>query len=122
MKEDLVQFVGVICWLPPHNSERERFPPGQSFLAIARFTSDLAGPVLEAWVNYSPFPLSQDQCFNVRLHFRTPAGKDAEIRRLARYTEVLIMDAHRVIAVCRKISVPESSSMHLEDEWGPSGS
>ncbi len=121
MKEYPVQFVGVICWLPPHNPDRQRFSPGKSFVAIARFTSDLSGPVLEARVNYSPFPLSQNECFKVRLHYRVLKGKDAEIRRLARNTEVLIMDAYKVIAVCRNISVPVSQ-IDVDDEWASESS
>lgn len=114
-----VHFVGVICWLPPHKSSRKRFPPSEIFVAIARFTSDLSGPVLEAGVNYSPFPLAEKECFRVRLHYRTLMGKNLdEIERLARYTEILIMDGHRVIAVCRNIAVPDSH-INLEDEWSP---
>lgn len=114
-----VHFVGVICWLPPHNPDRERFQPGETFVAIARFTSNLSGPVLEAGVNYSPIPLAQGECFKVRLHYRTLEGKSDEIKRLARYTEILIMDGHRVIAVCRNISIPDSK-INLEDEWSQS--
>jgi hypothetical protein len=113
-----VQFIGVICWLPPHKPDRQRFPPGEQFTAIARFTSDLSGPVLEARVNYSPFPLSQEDCFEVRLHYHTLINKDDEIKRLARYTEILIMDGHRVIAVCRNISVP-NSPIDIDDDWTP---
>lgn len=121
MEKYPVQFIGVICWLPPHNPNRQRFLPSENFVAIARFTSDLSGPVLEARVNYSPFPLSQNECFKVRLHYRVLEGKDAEIKRLARYTEILIMDGHRVIAVCRNISVPDSQ-INIDDEWTPESS
>jgi len=110
------QFIGVICWLPPHRPGKQRFQAGQAFLAIARFTSDLSGPVLEARVNYSPFLLPQESCFRVRLHYRTLVDKNNEIKRLARYTEILIMDGHRVIAVCRNISVP-NSPLDIDDEW-----
>ena len=117
MKTHPVHFVGVICWLPPHNPDRQRFQPSANFVAIARFTSDLSGPVLEAGINYSPFPLQQKECFKVRLHYRTLVGKNLdEIKKLARYTEILIMDGHRVIAVCRNISVPDSQ-INLDDEW-----
>lgn len=114
-----VHFVGVICWLPPHNADRRRFQPGEPFVAIARFTSNLSGPVLEAGINYSPIPsLAQGECFKVRLHYRTLEGKSDENKRLARHTEILIMDGHRVVAVCRNISVPDSQII-LEDEWAP---
>lgn len=121
MKKYPAQFIGVICWLPPHRPGKERFLPGVNFTAIARFTSDLSAPVLEADINYSPFPLLDDVCFRVRLHYRRLVGKEDEIKRLARYTEILIMDGHRVIAVCRNISVPDSQ-INLEDEWAPESS
>lgn len=120
MENHPVHFIGVICWLPPHKPEKQRFPPGETFLAIARFTSDFSGPVLEARINYSQFPLLQDACYRVRLHYRTLEGKCDEIKKLARYTEILIMDGHRVIAVCRDISIP-NYQIHLEDKWTPEG-
>lgn len=116
MKHKFAHFIGVICWLPPHRPGKERFLPGVNFTAIARFTSDLSGPVLEADINYSPFPLLDDICFKVRLHYRTLEGKNDEIKRLARYTEILIMDAHKVIAVCRNLSVP-GSQINMAEEW-----
>lgn len=121
MMPNIVHFIGVICWLPPHRPEKPRFRPGVSFTAIARFTSDLDGPVWEANINYSPFPLQNDVCYKVRLHYHALQGKEDEIKRLARYTEILIMDAHKVIAVCRNISV-SSSQVNMTDEWTPDSS
>src|SRR5574340_1818809 len=116
MKPVFAQFTGVICWLPPHRPGKERFFPGVNFTAIARFTSDLSGHVLEADINYSPFPIVNDICFKVRLYYHNLRGQDDEINRLSRYTEILIMDAHKVIAVCRNISVP-SVPLAMTDEW-----
>lgn len=121
MKTNQAHFVGVICWLPAHKPERQRFQAGEIFVAIARFTSDLAGPVREASINYSPISLSTvGECFDVRLHFRTLEGRRDEIEKLARYTEILIMDGHKVIAVCRNIIIP-NSKIYLEDEWQSGG-
>ena len=117
----IAHFIGVICWLPPHRPEKPRFLPGVNFTAIARFTSHLEGPVLEANINYSPYALQDDVCFKVRLHYHALEGKEDEMKRLAKYTEILIMDAHKVIAVCRNISIP-SSQVNMTDEWTPDNS
>lgn len=110
------QFLGVIYWLIPHKPGKKRFPPSVNFTAIARFTSNLSGPVLEADVNYSPFPIFEDTLFRVRLHFHTLVGKNDEIKRLARYTEILVMDGHKVIAICRDITLP-LESIYIDDQW-----
>jgi len=116
MEKYPTHFIGVICWLPPHKPGRNRFPPSERFLAIARFTSNLSGPVLEAYVNYSPFPLDGNTCFDVRLHYRTLEGNIEQIRQLAKYTEILIMDSYKVIAVCRNISTPDHT-ISMDDVW-----
>jgi hypothetical protein len=118
MQKYPTHFIGIICWLPTHRIGKKRFPPSLNFTAIARFTSDLSGPTLEADINYSPFPVVDDGCFKVRLYYRTLVGKNDEIKRLARYTEILIMDGHKVIAVCRNISLPDSP-ISIDDEWQP---
>jgi hypothetical protein len=117
MKNYPAHFIGIICWLPLHKIERARFSSGQGFVAVARFTSNLSGPVLEALVNYSPIPELLNGCYKVRLHFRTLDGKEDEIRKLAKNTEILIMDAYKVIAVCRNISLPNFPVINMNDEW-----
>lgn len=117
MKNYPVHLIGLIYWLPPHTSERLRFPPNQGFVAVSRFTSNLFGPALEALVSYAPFPVLQTECYKVRFHFRTLEGKEDEITKLTKNTEVLIMDAYKVIAVCRNISLPDLPLSNMNDEW-----
>lgn len=117
MKNYPVHFTGLIYWLPPHKVERIRFPPGQGFVAVARFTSDLSGPVREALVSYSPISVLLHEYYEVRLHFRTLNGHENEARKLAKNTEILIMDSYKVIAVCRNLSVPDFGSVYMNDEW-----
>jgi hypothetical protein len=108
---------GVICWLPPHKPGRVKFPPNASFRAMAMFTSDLSFAT-DGVVNYSPFPLNdQVSCFEVRLSFPFLANPIDEIRRLSKNSEILIMDAYKVIAVCRNIALPEKPAENVDDEW-----
>jgi hypothetical protein len=116
MKNFPVQFTGTICWLPTHRPGKIRFPPAYKFLAAAKFTSDFSAPDMDAVVSYSPFQESSAECYKVRLYFRLLEGREDEIRRLAKNTEILIMDAYKVIAVCRNISLSESKQM-MDDEW-----
>lgn len=117
MNKYSVQVKGLLCWVPSHEPERPRFPPNTFFLAIARFTSDLCADVLEAMINYSPHKELQGDCYKVRLHFVSLDGKDEEIKRLSKNSEILIMDAHKVIAVCHNISLPVLPGTFLDDEW-----
>jgi hypothetical protein len=116
MKNYPVHLVGTIYWLPPHKQGRVKFPPGHKFIAIARFTSDLSGSTLEAVVSYSPFQEDDIECYQVRLSYRMLGEHKEELERLAKNTEILIMDAYRVIAVCRDIAIPQSGLM-IDDEW-----
>jgi hypothetical protein len=116
MKNFPVHLNGIICWLPVHRSGKIRFAPSQKFLAIGIFTSDFSTPMIEVVVNYSPFQESNMECYKVRLFFRTLEGRQNEIKRLAKNSEILIMDAYKVIAVCRNISIPDSKQM-IDDEW-----
>lgn len=117
MEKYPVQIEGIICWLPPHKPERPRFPSNTPFLAITRFTSDLCADVLEAIIYYSPHRESMEDCYKVRLHFVSLDGKWEEIKRLSKNSEILIMDAYKVIAVCRNITLPVSPGTLLDNEW-----
>ncbi len=116
MKNSPVHFTGIICWLPTHRPGKIRFPPDYKFLAVAKFTSDFSAPDMDAVVSYSPFQESNTECYKVRLYFRLLEEREDEIRRLARNSEILIMDAYKVIAVCRNITVPEPHQM-MDDVW-----
>ncbi|MBI9047485.1 MAG: hypothetical protein JEZ06_23570 [Anaerolineaceae bacterium] len=116
MKKRNIQIIGTICWLPPHKPNRKRFPPDFPFLAIGRFTSDLSGDVLETYVNYSPSCENDNSCFKVRLHYRTLEGKKEELEKKVKNSEVLIMDAYKVIAVCRNLSIPDDVGF-IDDNW-----
>lgn len=73
---------------------------------------------MTALVNYSPYPLDNfANVFEVRLHFAFLEERKAEIDRLSKECEVLLVDAYMVIAVCRNISVPESPNQYLDDVW-----
>ncbi len=116
MKNSPVHFTGIICWLPTHRVGKIRFPPDNKFLAIAKFTSDFSAPDMDAVVSYSPFPESNAECYKVRLYFRLLEGREDEIKRLGRNSEIMIMDAYKVIAVCRNISIPTSKQL-MDDPW-----
>ena len=108
--------IGVICWLPPHKPDRKRFPPAVNFRAFSKFTSKFPAPDVDALVNYSPYPIDdQNTCFNVRLHYAFL--EENEIKRLIKYCEVILMDSYQVIAVCRNIALPDKKNIFLEDEW-----
>src|SRR5258707_575970 len=99
MKNYPVHLIGMIFWLPLHTPGRIRFPPNYKFIAIARFTSDFSAPVVEAVVNYSPFQEANIEGYKVRLSFRTLGEHKNELARLAKNSEILIMNSYKVIAV-----------------------
>jgi hypothetical protein len=47
----------------------------------------------------------------------TLEGRGDEIPKLAKNTEALIMDAYKVIAVCRNISLPDFLAGNMDEEW-----
>lgn len=113
-----VHFLGEICWLPPHKPERKMFQPMTNFRALGKFTSDFSEPEMTVLINYSSFHLhNSPNCHKVRLHFAFLNGKVDEINRLSKNCEVLILDAYKVIAVCRNIRLSESGAEKMEDEW-----
>jgi hypothetical protein len=116
MKNFPVHFTGVICWLPTHRAEKLKFPPNYKFLTMAKFTSDLSAADLDAVVSFSPYQTFNTECYNVRLYFNTLEGHEDELRRLGRNSEIILMDAYKVIAVCRNIAIPESQQM-MDDPW-----
>jgi len=127
MRKYPIQIIGIICWLPSHNpnGQRFKFKPAQNFLAITRFTRNLSGPDLnlsgpglETLVNYSPYPENQWDCFKVRLYYRNLEGKkDDEIEKLIKYSDILIMEGYKVIAICRNLSVSGPSSGNMDGNW-----
>src|SRR5690242_16282440 len=116
MKNSPVHFTGIICWLPAHRVGKTRFPPDYKFLSLAKFTSDFSAPDMDAVVSYSPIQESNPECYKVRLYFRLLEGREDEIKRLARNSEIIIMDSYKVIAVCRNISIPASKQM-MDAPW-----
>jgi len=106
-----INLIGKICWMPPHRTDKPRFPPATIIRALAKFTSNFE-PSYTIIVSYSPV-VDQD-CCDVRLSF--PFGIIEEIKRLANRSELLIMDGYKVIAVCRNLAVPEKSGQ-ISDSW-----
>jgi len=113
-----VHLQGTICWLPPHRPDKKRFAPGINFRALAGFTGDYSGPYMTVLVNYSYAPIGNSlDCNKVRLHFGVLNGNNDEIKRLSKNCEVLILEAYKVIAVCRDIHAADSGNGTMEAEW-----
>lgn len=98
-----VQITAEIVWIL--DEYREKFQPGKAFKSYAKFTSNFSSS-FTAVVSYYGTIDGQLQFHKVRLSF--PFAMDEEIKNLSRNTEILLLDAYKVYAICRNVVFVEN--------------
>jgi hypothetical protein len=112
-EEFQIHLVGKIFWLPHHKPEKSPFPTETIFRALAKFTSDFM-PSYTVLVSYSS-TVNGQEFHDVRLNI--PFGDIDDIQKLAKNTEILIMDGYKVIAICRNLIFTANSGKNMGDSW-----
>jgi hypothetical protein len=108
-----IHLTGSIYWLPSHRPGKPRFPTETIIRALAKFTADFT-PSYTVLISYSS-TISSQGLYEVRLSF--PFGDVDVIRRQFSKSELLIMDAYKVIAVCRDLNDKVRSGAKMDDSW-----
>lgn len=89
-------------WVPPFENGKDKFHPNKEFRTNCKFTSDFL-PNYTVVVNCSDE--GNETFFNAILNI--PFAESDELLRLITRSDLVVMDAYKVIAICKKLEVLE---------------